>query len=377
MHQFPLTEFVLSFGFGYVLGVVLHELGHLVVARVVRLPVFKVVFGLGPPLWTRSIRGLSWEIRPLPLGGMVILILPVYISKYRYMLVVLGGVLANVGFIVVLNTIWDLPLRASPALQGLIWSQIFLIGIALFPIAVTTNEVYMPSDGHQLAHYWKQPRRALSPLGEVYFRHLSSYAGTTRARDAFSPASDRLAALHLKISQLDTREQIATFRGEAGKGDHSQAEELLILDGLMTRTLRLSEYDPLELCEWAERALMLGPDIPTIQFTIGGVLIELGRYAEGIDCIQTAIGVDDKPFDTVISTTFLARAEHALGNHEKAKELAQSALKLAYLTDRIGGGDHDGFLRGTEDFLRKMDTALASCDNGHPSMSGQAHAPSQ
>lgn len=379
-HNFPLTGFVINFGLGYVLGVVLHELGHFAFAKLAGLPVAKVVIGARGLLCAFSLGRVDWEIRVLPLAGRVIIEPSVYQAKYRSILMVSGGVMANAAFAVILHFVWDVPFvptKSDLPLQGLMWSQILLIAGTLYPRIVKTQDGQVATDGYQIAHYLKQPQIGLSLLGEGYLRLLGPYAKMSRVQDALSPASDRLAVLPLKILQLDTRDQIAAFRSEAGKDDHSQAEELLILDGLMTRTLKLSEYDPVELCEWAEHALMLGPDIPTIQFTVGGVLIELGQYTRGINSIEAAIGVDDKPFDTVIRTTYLARAEHALGNHEKAKALAQSALKLAYLTDRIGGGDHDGFLRATEAFLRKMDTALSTCDNGHPSMTGQAHAPSQ
>lgn len=49
----------------------LHELGHELVARLLRLRVVAVSFGLGPPIFRRTIRGTDLLIGPLPFGGFV------------------------------------------------------------------------------------------------------------------------------------------------------------------------------------------------------------------------------------------------------------------------------------------------------------------
>jgi membrane-associated protease RseP (regulator of RpoE activity) len=49
----------------------LHELAHLVVARSLGIRVERYAIGFGPRLVARTARGISWELRMLPLGGFV------------------------------------------------------------------------------------------------------------------------------------------------------------------------------------------------------------------------------------------------------------------------------------------------------------------
>lgn len=49
----------------------LHELGHELVARLLKLRVVAVSFGLGPPIFRRTIRGTDLLIAPIPFGGFV------------------------------------------------------------------------------------------------------------------------------------------------------------------------------------------------------------------------------------------------------------------------------------------------------------------
>lgn len=56
---------------GLALMSLLHELGHELIARLLRLRVIAVSFGLGPPIFRRTIRGTDLLIGPVPFGGFV------------------------------------------------------------------------------------------------------------------------------------------------------------------------------------------------------------------------------------------------------------------------------------------------------------------
>ncbi len=55
------------------MAVVTHELGHLVAARLLGVRVDAFSVGFGPLLGSRTVRGIDWQIRALPLGGFVAL----------------------------------------------------------------------------------------------------------------------------------------------------------------------------------------------------------------------------------------------------------------------------------------------------------------
>ncbi len=52
--------------------VLLHELGHLLAARGVGIPVAQFSVGFGPAVWRRRWRGTEWCLRIVPLGGYVV-----------------------------------------------------------------------------------------------------------------------------------------------------------------------------------------------------------------------------------------------------------------------------------------------------------------
>lgn len=49
----------------------IHELGHFLVAKLVKAPVYKFAIGIGPRLFYKTINGTEYSIRLLPLGGFV------------------------------------------------------------------------------------------------------------------------------------------------------------------------------------------------------------------------------------------------------------------------------------------------------------------
>jgi membrane-associated protease RseP (regulator of RpoE activity) len=60
---------VLSFVAAVTLAATWHELGHLLAARILRVPVKLVAVGLGPALWRHTLRGdVRFELRAVPLG---------------------------------------------------------------------------------------------------------------------------------------------------------------------------------------------------------------------------------------------------------------------------------------------------------------------
>lgn len=49
-----------------------HEMGHLLIARLFRVPVKRIALGLGPTLWQHSLdSGITIELRTLPVGMMI------------------------------------------------------------------------------------------------------------------------------------------------------------------------------------------------------------------------------------------------------------------------------------------------------------------
>lgn len=66
------TGWLITGFFGLHLRIFLHELGHLVAARLLNFELRKIQVGIGPRLWSHSLaKGLRWEWRAWPQGGFV------------------------------------------------------------------------------------------------------------------------------------------------------------------------------------------------------------------------------------------------------------------------------------------------------------------
>lgn len=118
--------------------------------------------------------------------------------------------------------------------------------------------------------------------------------------------------------------------GELERGNLMREEELLILDLLITDALL--HGDPRlrpRLDEWSQRALEMAPEIATLHGSRGAALVELGRLAEGKALLEPLLTTDRASYDALLSHIFLARAEGALGNVERARYLATQARAIA------------------------------------------------
>lgn len=79
--------------------IVVHELGHLVAARLVGVPVASFSVGFGPKLWKRRYGQVEYSLRAFPLGGFVVPATDEWefsaIPLYKRLIFFVGGPLAN------------------------------------------------------------------------------------------------------------------------------------------------------------------------------------------------------------------------------------------------------------------------------------------
>src|SRR3569623_1475490 len=62
---------ILIFGFGLLLSIALHEIGHMVPAKKFGVKVTQYMVGFGPTLWSRTRGDTEYGIKALPLGGYI------------------------------------------------------------------------------------------------------------------------------------------------------------------------------------------------------------------------------------------------------------------------------------------------------------------
>jgi hypothetical protein len=315
---------------------VAHECGHLFCAKICSIPVGQFGIGSGPVVLRLRVGSTQLVLRLVPVGGLVIpAASPNLEKRWPMALFIVGGVLGNIGAVgvlialhvmgvapVVLYDQAGMPLVVAQA-GILVGTQLFVIILSLIPHRASLDGRPMASDGLQLL-------RLLS--GEFpYALMLDPYRHSTKRQLVTSPAATRIAAELARADRWTSADARCDFRAalrrELTEGGLSVEEEMLVLDALVTDGLIFA--DPAvrpELDQWSLRALQLGPKVRTLIGSRGAALVEVGRFKEGKQLLETvAFSSDAAPFDAFMSLTFLARAEHALGNPDLAGDLMRRA----------------------------------------------------
>lgn len=317
---------------GLVAASVAHECGHLLSARLCSIPVGQFGIGSGPVVLRWRVGGTQVVLRLVPVGGLVMpAVLPDLQKRWPMALFFIGGVLGNIAAIgamialhaagaapVVLYDGAGMPLIVAQA-GILVGTQLFIIILSLIPHRASLDGRPMASDGLQLLRLFSG--------GFRYAASLEPYRSSATRLAMTSPASSRIAYQLARTDRWTSEDARCDFRAalrrELAEGSLPPEEEMLVLDALVTDGLTFA--DPAvrpELGQWSQRALQLGPKVRTLIGSRGAVLVELGRYDEGRQLLETvAFSSDVAPFDALMSQIFLARAEHALGNADLACDL--------------------------------------------------------
>jgi len=316
---------------GLIVAVAVHEAGHLLAAIVASIPIRLLSVGVGPLLLRGRIGRAQLELRLLPLSGFVS---PHYVTGLRkgpLLLFLLGGILGNLALICLLalldavGAIQKLPQLVHDGLGPLVFAQLFLIVVNLIPFRVKVHGSRMASDGLQVLRLFRSSRTTAI----AYFAALDRYGDERllQPSQAMSRIAKQLARSERWVDKEIRRDVQEALLDELTQGGLSRAEEMLLLDALITDGLLYGdpELRP-QLDEWSRRALQLGPKVQTLLGSRGAVLVELGHHGDGKALLEKAAAANrSDPFGSIMNDIFLARAEHALGNIAAARRLITTA----------------------------------------------------
>jgi len=325
-----LLTVTLSFTISLAVGVILHELGHVCAAWLVRLQVREVRIGMGKTFFQKKLRHGDFVLKSFPICGMVSTYLPLK-SERRLATIFFcsGGIIMNtllliISFIVLMEfrdtDIFNLAISCSIAVQSA------LIIRNSFPRKTIVYGKVIPNDGLAISHLIFNRHDETQLYRKIYFENIK-YINNEEENFQVNAASER-AAYHLYWVQNGNFDQIAphvhALQSEL-KNSISKIEKVLILETLVTVFLsqpRVTKLDKLN--SWSETALSLRPDLDAVKATRASVLIESDKIEEGLKLLSTAEAPD--ALNRTFMLAYEALAYHKANDRDKAKAFFRTAL---------------------------------------------------
>ncbi len=326
--------------------VVIHELTHAGMAKLVGFRVFGIVIGVGKTVWSGKILGMDWVINALPVAGITTIgARPGPYIRWKMFFVYLAGpashVLMAFGFFILWLFIpsWMLVHRLFGPLA---LANILLAAVSLFPQKVFTVAGLQGTDGWQLLHV---PFLNKNDITQRHIGYFVSEAMQSYAANDFEDAQKWVE----RALALDNKSGIArNVLGivQMARGEHQTSREtfqqlletedakepglrytllnnIAYLDALLHDPALLSEAN-----QFSEEAFKHLPWVPAVVGTRGTVLVELGKLEEGIPLLKKSMSLHTDKQGKAINACHVAMAELRCGNLDEARKYLVSAKTL-------------------------------------------------
>lgn len=359
--QNALGWFFLNLIFFYLLMILAalpHELGHAFAAQAVGFRAFYVIIGFGQTIFERPFCGFNFQLRAIPLGGFAVSAAK-NTDHYRLKRCVMifagpGANLLVAGLLVLL-----LP---NPALNfdftsGIRFANLFLIANlfcfawSLWPHMIQTALGEIPNDGLLM---WKTlflTKEDVEKAPLAYFlyegaellkcnQHQTANEWFERGLNKFPEEMNLLngqGACLLRLKRLSEAQDV--FRKLLDRPTIDLFHRSLFANNLAyVNTLIGGEEFMLEADKYSKEALECMPFHPKYKGTRGSVLVELGKYDEGISMLKEAMENNEDSRSKALNACHIAIAEKRRGNSEESRKFAEIARSLdadCMLLDRV------------------------------------------
>lgn len=347
---------MLALGYlSFLVLIFIHELGHLVAAKLVGIRIRKFIVGGGFP-FQFSAGGLLVSLRPLPTHGLVVPeFSPDIFSFGRQVFFISGGLIAQNVFLVFVY--WHL-FTQWPAYvdEESYWKLYLELAVLLFgTVTVVKNFVpgtaivegqSIPNDGLSFWQNWKD-RSALAPKRRQMekLQHICREFESGKSKDIAIPlesishefGGDCILMIAMAWQAMEQKRfdlARAIFEGVAKLKSISPVEKVSALDGLASMVIYHERWELLGEAEaWIKDARLISSDQITLDGTLGGILVDSGRPAEAKAMLANVFKTSKSVLDLAISAAYLAKVAHSEGNIPEAKNWLKKAC--AYGTHHV------------------------------------------
>lgn len=136
--------------------ILIHELGHALVARLLGFEVLSITVGNGPQMFETTIWRTKVTVRVFPLAGMTSFgPYGPYGNRVRYGLVALGGPATHIAFVLIyllffLLVPYNPPKPYLDVIHAFVFTNLWLLLVNLFPRKIKTLLGIVYSDGYEI-----------------------------------------------------------------------------------------------------------------------------------------------------------------------------------------------------------------------------------
>jgi hypothetical protein len=342
-------------GLSGIVTIIVHELGHVGIARLLGMKVVRVVIGSGPILVARQWHDIRLELRRFMLaGGMTTAYHQIESpGKWRQLVLLLGGAGANLLLLLLCTSLLAVligwfrlsnPFLIVPVFCLLV-SQILVIIGNLFPLSLRRDRPGRVRDGPQIINLLrtKDFRRRAQEAHLVWQGMALLQSGRSAEAQAHFEQAHRLLPANGPIFSLLVHsaskaagpqaavryylEHCGEF-GSENEGANAWAYANVAWNALLTQDLAM-----LPLADTLSQRSIAGlAAAPEVQGTRGAVLVAMGEFERGLALLREGVrgtaGKDEKAG----FAPFLARGEQACGNSEMADEFERLGRHLSALS---------------------------------------------
>jgi len=258
----------------------------------------------------------------------------------------IGGCLAN--SVLLVFSISMLAYSGFPIFLYFIFIDVVMIITTLIPTDVHLYGMVFPSDGKRIFLILTQDNQQYHK--ELFARYRDAI--TRIAGDRVDPKmifNNDLRILLLlgkaetELAYRNFDEAVILLNRLLNDENVADSERAYILDILASIVINHRQKQYLtQADDWSREALRLAGNSKTIQGTRGAILIELGEYEEGMRMLLQLTEPNNDPLDIAISSCYLAKAEHRLGNGEQAwnwfklaEKTGKQVPELSEMFDRV------------------------------------------
>lgn len=286
-------------------NIYIHEFGHVITAKAMKMGISKVVIGTGRELARKKIFGVPLIITNNMSGGQTLLgHTDRRLLRLRFFIVMSGGILlqlfltVSLIYLIARDASYVVTVGPVNISNTFIISSIVMIAFNLLPINYKFKGIKLPSDGLRML---KTPFMKEKDLGEIlsagrfmdahemfekkqYDLSAKAYEDILKENPGLTAAKNNLSVIYMKLLELEKAERILTaLLGE----QREKRYDCLIYNNLAWVHLLYDTEQSLEKADaYSRMAYELNPDMANIRGTRGSALIALGKYNEGIDLLK-------------------------------------------------------------------------------------------